>query len=251
MQRDVLTDLPLYSRIRETLRTGILDGTYRAHAQLPTESELTARFKVSRITVRQALGDLQKEGLIFKIHGKGAFVSKPKAFQDLARLQGFAEAMHPHGHETWNKLIGLRHLPAPRAVGETLGLARGEPVTEIKRVRYLNREAISLDVSYVPRAIGERLAREDLATRDIFLILENEYGIALGDAELKIESTTADDALARLLGVEDGSPVLRIERLTRTRDGTPLDFEHLHYRGDAFQYRLRVARSTAPAGLPA
>ncbi len=248
MKRAAVTALPLYSRIREALRTGILDGTYRAHAQLPTESELTTRYKVSRITVRQALGDLQKEGLIFKIHGKGAFVSKPKAFQDLARLQGFAEAMHRHGHETWNKLIGLRHLAAPRAIGETLGLERGAGVTELKRVRYLNREPISLDVTYVPRAIGERLAKEDLATRDIFLILENEYGLALGDAELKIEATTAEESLARLLGVEEGSPVLRIERLTRTADGTPLDFEHLYYRGDAFQYRLRVKRGAIRAG---
>ena len=66
--------------------------------------------------------------------------------------------------------------------------------------------------------------------------------MALGNAELKIEATTADELLARLLCIEDGAPILRIERLTRTLDGRPLDFEYLHYRGDAFQYRLRVER---------
>ena len=239
-----ISNLPLYTQIRETLRTRILDGTYQAHGQLPTESELTSAFKVSRITVRQALNDLQKEGLVFKVHGKGTFVSKPKAFQDLARLQGFAEAMHVHGYETYNKLISLRHMPAPKAAAEMLRLPRNAKVTELRRVRYLNREPISLDVSYVSREIGERLAKEDLATRDIFLILENDYGIHLGNAELRIEATTADDQLAALLGISDGAPILRIERLTCTDSGEPLDFEYLYYRGDAFQYRLRVERGT-------
>ena len=234
--------LPLYSHIREALRARILDGSYKAHDQLPSESELTLSFKASRITVRQALSDLQKEGLIFKIHGKGAFVSKPKAFQELGRLQGFAEAMHAHGYETYNRWISLRHQRPDKAVAARLGLGGRASVTEIRRVRFLNREPISLDVSYVPRDIGERLAKEDLATRDIFHILENDYGLALGNAELKIEATTADEPLARLLALEEGSPILRIERLTRTRDGRPLDFEYLHYRGDAFQYRLRVER---------
>jgi GntR family transcriptional regulator len=247
MKRKVaaVSTLPLYTQIREALRTRILDGSYQTHAQLPTESELTGQFGVSRITVRQALNDLQKEGLIFKIHGKGAFVSKPKAFQDLARLQGFAEAMHVHGYETYNKLISIRHMAAPKAVAEMLKLGRGARITELRRVRFLNREPISLDVSYLSREIGERLAKEDLATRDIFLILENDYGIHLGNAELRIEATTADDQLAEMLGISDGAPILRIERLTCTADGKPLDFEYLYYRGDAFQYRLRVERGPA------
>jgi len=246
--RSAIAPLPLYSQIRESLRARILDGTYGAHAQLPTEGELTGTFGVSRITVRQALNDLQKEGLVYKIHGKGTFVSKPKAFQDLASLQGFGEAMNQHGHETYNKLIGMRHMTPPKRVAEALQCARGDEVTELKRVRYLNREPISLDISYLPRAVGERLAREDLATRDVFLILENDYGYALGQAELRIDATTADDTLARQLKVTEGAPILRIERLTRIAAGAPLDFEYLYYRGDAFQYRLRIGR--APVDSP-
>lgn len=238
-----IAPVPLHTQIREILRTRILDGTYEPHSQLPTESALTKTFRVSRITVRQALHDLQNEGLIFKIHGKGAFVSKPKAFQDLARLQGFAEAMHHYGYETFNKLIGLRYLAPDKSVAAMLKMPRGDEVVEIRRVRYLNREPISLDVSYLPRAVGERLEREDLATRDIFLILENEYDLALGHAELSIEATTADEPLAQLLAIGEGAPILRIQRLTCITDGTPLDFEYLYYRGDAFQYRLRIERA--------
>jgi GntR family transcriptional regulator len=104
---------------------------------------------------------------------------------------------------------------------------------------------VSLEITYLPEAIGERLQNEDLASRDIFLILENDYGIALGHADLQIDAMLADDSLARALQVEPGTALLRLERLTHTAAGMPLDFEHLYFRGDAFQYRLQIARRSA------
>jgi GntR family transcriptional regulator len=127
-------------------------------------------------------------------------------------------------------------------VAEKLQLPKRAKVTELQRLRFLNREPISLDVSYLPAAIGQRLAKEDLAARDVFVILENDYGLALGHAELQIGSTLADEALASQLRVEAGSPLLFIERTTHTADGRPVDYEHLYYRGDAFQYKVRVDR---------
>lgn len=233
---------PLYMQIKETLRIRILDGTYRMHEQMPSEAEMMKAFKVSRITVRQALSDLQKEGLIFKLHGKGTFVAKPKAFQNVTRLQGFGEAMTPMGYETFSRVLRVTRRAATKDVAERLQLKNGDEITEIRRLRYLNREPISLDVTYLPVDIGQRVIKEDLATRDIFLILENEYGCGLGAADLQIEAALADETLARALQIEEGAPVLRIERLTHTAEGRPVDYEHLYYRGDAFQYRLTIER---------
>jgi GntR family transcriptional regulator len=113
----------------------------------------------------------------------------------------------------------------------------------LRRVRYLNREPISVDVSYLPTTIGHRLVREDLATRDVFVILENDYGLALGHADLQIGAVQADETLAEQLQVNADSPILFIERLTHGVDGKPIDYEHLFYRADAFQYRVRVDRA--------
>jgi GntR family transcriptional regulator len=109
-------------------------------------------------------------------------------------------------------------------------------------VRFLNREPISLDVSYLPVALGQKLAKEDLATRDVFAILENDYGLALGHADLQIGAALADAMLAGQLQVQEGSSILCIQRTTHSADGVPIDYEHLYYRGDAFQYRVRVDR---------
>ncbi len=233
---------PLYQQIKDALRARILDGSYAPHGRMPSEHELCAMYGVSRITVRQALGDLQKEGLVFRLHGKGTFVSKPKAFQNVASLQGFAEAMSSMGYEIVNQLRSLRTVKADRRVAAKLGLPEGAGVTEIHRVRLLNREPVSLEVTWVPEALGRRLANADLATRDIFLILENDCGVPLGHADLSIDAILADDDIVAALRVEDGSPVLRIERLTHDEAGRPVDYEHLYFRGDAFQYRLRVDR---------
>lgn len=239
-----LSPQPMYAQIKNELRSRILDGRYAPHERLPSEADLIALFGVSRITVRQALGDLQREGLLFKIHGKGTYVSKPKTFQELAQLEGFAEAMNKRGFETFNRVIAQRSLKASGDVAAQLQLPAKSPVTEIRRIRFLNREPISLDVSYFSREIGDRLRRADLAQRDIFSLIENELGIPLGKAELQIEAMLADEALASLLKIEEGAPILRMARLTYSAAGQPIDFEYIYYRGDAFQYRMRVERHT-------
>jgi GntR family transcriptional regulator len=238
-----LSPQPMYAQIKNELRARILDGRYLPHERLPSESELIALFGVSRITVRQALGDLQGEGLLFKVHGKGTYVSRPKTFQELGQLEGFAEAMSKRGFATFNRVIGQRDISADAEVARALQVQPGAVVTEIRRVRFLDRAPISVDVSYFPHAIGKRLVDADLAQRDIFALLENELGIALGCAELQIEAVLADASLAALLHIAEGAAILRIERLTHDAAGRPIDFEYLHYRGDAFQYRMRVDRN--------
>jgi len=238
----LVSPVPLYGQIKDMLRKKILDGSYPPHSKLPSESELMAQFDVSRITARQAIRDLQKEGLVFTIQGKGSFVTKPKAVQDLARLEGFGEAMNSKGYETYSRLVSARRVQADADVARALKLERGAAVVETERVRYLNRAPISLDVSYFPEEIGNRLLDEDLETRDIFEILENDYALPLGAADVVIDATIAEEKISSLLGVEAGSPILRIERLTFTRDERPIDYEYLYYIGDAYQYRLRVER---------
>lgn len=239
--------VPLHTQVRQRLRERIVDGTYGQDARLPPESEISAIFGVSRITVRQALGDLQKEGLIVKVPGKGSFVARPRPSQELSRLEGFGEAMSRKGHRILNRVLSQLELPAPAEVAARLGSAVGEPVAEVRRVRFLDQEPVSFEITYLPPAIGRRLRGENLAERDIFLILEDDYGIALGHADIRIGAVSADAALAAALSVPLGAALLRIERLTWALDGTPLDFEYLYVRGEAFQYALRLARHPSPA----
>jgi len=233
---------PLYIQIKEAIKQRILDGDYAAHERLPSESELMKVFGVSRITVRQALRDLHSDGMVFSVQGKGTFVSKPKAVQDVQRLQGFGEAMAPKGYETSARVISVSETRASQEVAEALDITRNVKVIELKRVRFLNREPISIDHSFFPLEIGQKLQARDL-TQDVFPLLENEFGILLSHADLQIEATPASEEQASFLNIDVNRPVLKIKRLVFNKQGKPVDFEYLFYRGDAFQYHLRVDRN--------
>jgi GntR family transcriptional regulator len=234
--------LPLHASIREALRAQISSGMFRPNDRLPSEKELMTSNDVSRITVRRAMGELEKEGVIYRIAGKGSYVAKPSPIQDLTRLQGFGESMSRLGYQTLNQVVSLITLPAPVDVAHRLTAPAGTPITEIRRVRFVDQEPVSLDVTYVACTLGERLAKEDLATRDIFTILENDYGIALGRADLSISTMAATAPLTEYLRIEAGAPILYLERLTHSREGAVIEFDRIYYRGDSFSYRLSITR---------
>jgi GntR family transcriptional regulator len=234
--------VPLYTQIKEAIRAKIIDGTYVAHQQLPSENDMIAAFGVSRITVRQAINDLQKEGLLFKVHGKGTFVALPNVSQELTHLQGFGEAMHRLGHETFSDVFGLKTVKAPGSARAKLQIEEGSPVTEIRRVRYLNREPVSIDYSWVRHDVGARLTEKNLREKDLFSLLENELSQPLHSADVEIDATSATTDVAARLKIAPGSPILRIERLTYAQGEKPLVFEYLHYRPETFKYKIRVLR---------
>jgi len=235
---------PLYVQIKENLRKRILDGTYRPHQKLPSESELTRLFGVSRITIRQALRDLHNEGLIFSSQGKGSFVSKPKAVQTVRRLEGFGEAMAAQGYETTARLVSIEEIVPPQIVRESLRLSgpQARTAVQVKRVRYLNRVPVSLETSYFPFDIGRALFNQDLSG-DIFPILENLLAIPLGAANISIDAGLANEEVQEHLGLSEAAPVLQVERLTHDRSGRPIDYEFLFFSGDSFKYRFEIDRS--------
>jgi GntR family transcriptional regulator len=109
------------------------------------------------------------------------------------------------------------------------------------RVRYLNREPVSVDTSFFPIAIGEKLFARDLSG-DIFPLLENELRLSLGKADISLEARSADAETAKLLAIEVGGPIMWVQRLTHDADGTPVDYEYLAFRGDAYKYRFQIER---------
>lgn len=236
--------IPLYSQLKHWLREQIIAGHYPPLSLLPSEAELGQQFAVSRITVRVALNDLAQEGLIFKMHGKGSFVARPKTVQNVSHLQGLAESLTDQGLSVSNQLLSLQLIQPSAYVAGKLQQPEAEPVLEIRRLRRVNLDLVSLEITYLPARLHEPLARADLARRDLFLILENDLGFELGQAELAIGAIPAHSDWAPLLELSESEPVMRIERLTYDRQGQPLDFEYLYYRGDRFQYRLQIERQT-------
>lgn len=234
---------PLYARLREQLKAEILGGRRKPGERLPSEAEMTTEFGVSRITVRQALGDLQKEGLLVKSHGRGSFVAPPPVALELARLEGLSESLSGAGRTVHTRVLALRHSRADSAVATTLGLASGAPVTVIDTLRYLDREPLVVNRSWMPHAVGTRIGRPDLANRDILDILEHDLGLRIGRAELSIGAAAATPYQRRNLRVQAGTALVTLRRLVHDAAGTPVHLEQSAYRADMFSYRLVLDRA--------
>jgi len=229
-------------RVREYVLGLIKSGQFKPGDRLPTEAELQQRFGVSRITVRNAVDELSLKGLIVRKPALGTFIAEPKIEQELRRLTGFVEDMDALGMQASANVVKIASVKADPHVAARLGMSPGSRVTYIERVRLGNSEPLSLDCTWLPAHIGERVAHEDLKSRPIFSLLEDQYGIPLGEAEYVIEACLASKHVAKHLAVSQGSPVLLIERTTYARDGKPIDYEKLHYKGNRMRWHVKWHR---------
>jgi GntR family transcriptional regulator len=231
-----------YAVIQKWLSGQIAAGVFARGQQLPSEHDLMAQFDCSRVTVRQALDNLRRSGMIASQRGKGYFVSRLTAVQDLQRLQSFGEIMAPFGVETSSDVLDIDERDASGDVAEALKICPGTRVTRIERLRIAGNTVVSLDISFFPLDVGERLTRLDLEKEDIFVLLERQMETELGFADLTIDIAPASQHQANLLGVKPKEQVLRIHRLTHDTSGRGIDYERIYARLDAMKFHARLGR---------
>lgn len=235
--------MPLHAQLRDALQRQILEGQLQPGDRLPSEAVLADTHGVSRITVRNALGALQGAGLIVRQQGRGAFVAPPVgAQQRLDHLQGLGAALEARGQQVHNKRLRMRTCKAPSHVGRALGLPADAPVIHMTVLRYVDRVALSVNQSYYPLVLGERLARLDLSSRDLIEVLERDLGLPVVRAELDISACAMPIPAARWLGVAHGSPALKVQRVLVGAADQPIQVETIVFRSDAFSYRLSLRR---------
>ena len=210
--------------------------------RLPSEYDLVRQFTVSRVTVRQALEALRAEGIVESQHGRGWFLRRVRAVQNLGRLQGFGEMLAPMGVRVQSKVLDISECAAPEAVANAFGLSQVVNVVRIARLRLAGVRVMSYDLSYFPIDIGRRLSHEDLARQDIFVLLERALGIRLGFADVTIEVAPAEGDPANRLNVPPGTPIFKLTRLTHDGRGIPIDFEYVYGLPEAHQFTIRVPR---------
>lgn len=228
-------------QIADLLRRQIIHGGFPG-GQLPLDTALAREFDTSRNTVREALDLLREEGLVERCPGVGTTVAAEKYPHGLHRLLGLAETLHEHG-QVVNQVRTMTLIEPPAQVSHRLGLAPGEQVVYLERLRSLNGLPLSLDLTYLVRDAGEPLFDADLTGNDIFVLLEHITGQPLGTAELTLEAVNADPHTAAVLGAPRGAALLMVERLTCLADGRPVDLEFIRFRGDRLTMRGHLRRT--------
>jgi GntR family transcriptional regulator len=243
--------IPLYFQIEQDLAGLIASGTLAPGSQLPSEEELVQRYGVSRTTVRKAVQELDRLGLIEIRRGRGTFVRTEKITQEFTELTGFVEDMVAVGLRPSAKVLGTATTEADETVARQLRVPIGTMVMQIKRVRMADDEALSLDETYLPIDLGRKVVENDLEVYPIFSLLEGKYDTPLLEADYRLEAISADPVVAEALGIEVKSPILLIERVSYSLDQRPVDYEKLFYRGDKIRLSTRLRRSQSALPLEA
>ncbi len=235
-------DAPKYIRIRDWLLDRILSSGLTRGDRLPSEHDLIRHFDVSRVTVRQALEVLRAEGIVESRHGKGWFLRRLCAVQDLSRLLGFGEMLAPMGVSVRSEVLDSAECAAPEAIAGAFGLPHNSIVMRIARLRIAGGRVMSYDLSYFPLEVGRRLLQQDLARQDIFVLLEHALRIPLGFADVTIEIVQAGPDPAERLQIAAGTPIFKMTRLTHDRRNLPIDFEYVYGLPESHVFKVRVPR---------
>jgi GntR family transcriptional regulator len=233
--------IPIYVQIRDALAERIRSGELPPGTQIPSERTLAQQYGVSRMTVRQAIADLVNAGLAKRLQGNGTYVAEPKVEQVLNPLLSFTEQMRRRGIAPGARLIDVSVIEAHRKLGEALALSVGERVYRIIRLRTGNNQPMVLETSYFPCRDCPGIDRFDLERRSIYRILEEEYGIRLVRAVQSLEPTIANEVESRLLGVEQGAPLLLIERTAYSELDKPVEYAKDLYRGDRSRFVMSMS----------
>jgi len=239
MNLPVSSVVPLYHQIYLVLRQelSILAGSQKP---LPGELDLARRFKVSRITMRKALDQLVKEGLIYRRRGLGSFVTEGAGAADKAG--GLLDNIISMASRTTVRLLSLERAPATPAVAADLELRAGEPVVKAVRLRKMKKLPVSHITTFVPERFAACLQPAALAAKPMLSLLE-EHGINAASARQTISACLADTTVAPLLEMEVGAALLSVHRVVRDAEGRPVQLLHGLYRPDRYEYRMDLSRA--------
>jgi GntR family transcriptional regulator len=235
--------VPYYIQVMEALTDYIHHGDAQAGEQLPGEPELCRLFGVSRTVIRQALKELEYEGLIIREKGKGTFIAEPKIRESLFQeLTGFYQDMVAKGHAPFSKVLKQMVVSASPRIATYLKLPFETPVIQIDRLRFVQDEPIVFVSSYLPHALCSKLLEADLSERSLYEYLEQEYDLVIARGTRVLEAGLANQYEAELLGVRAGAPLIILDSVSYLDDGTPLEFYHALHRGDRSRFEVELIR---------
>jgi GntR family transcriptional regulator len=213
----------LHRQLYILLREQILTGRYRAGDRLPTQDALCQQFSISRITVRRALTDLHREGLIRNEQGVGAFVTADSSRMKNGPDFSFIGNMRRTLKETTMNLLSLELRRCPGPIAAALGLTDNEEALHVVRVRQKGSEPVLLLDGWIPRRFAAAVTVKALRKKSLHELIAGSFE-RLGRVAQEVTAALADPIVAEALHIEVNSPTLKIDRLVHGRDGAPVHY---------------------------
>ncbi len=239
------SQIPLHSQLAELIRRRIHAREFKKNERLPSERILCEIYKVSRITVRQALAELSREGLIFSLVGRGSFVSEERVLEDLQPLASFTEDMRRIGKRASSRIISADIVEAGPEQAWALNISPGDEIIDLVRIRLADDIPMAVQRSWVPHHYCPGILGLDLSCLSLYQVLKDIYGLRPFRGESTVTATLASPEHRRMLELCPPAAVLSVQQITLLENGGVLECLQSIYAAERYALTLsnrKIAR---------
>lgn len=233
---DKKSPIPVYFQLKNIIKEDIEKRNLKPGDSLPSEREYCENFGISRMTVRQALKELESEGIIVRERGRGSFVAIPRIEQE--GLMSFTEMVKARGMKPETEMVEFLKIPAGN-LSATLGIKAEDSIFKITRVRKADGIPVALETVYIPEEFVPNIEEKDF-TGSLYNILKDEYGMEIKGSKTSFSATTSTPFLEELLKLEEPMPLLKVESVNFTTG--LIYYEVSYYRSDQFKITVNLSR---------
>lgn len=230
--------IPLYIQLMNILIEKI-ENNMKENDKLDSEREICKKYGVSRTTVREALDELEKNKYIYKVQGKGNFISPKVVEQDLIKVSSFTEEMKKLGKNPTSKLLNFEIIEANNKVSKKLRIEENELVFKISRIRIADDIPMIYEITYLPYERFKNLTREMIEENPLYEILKNSFNTYITSAEEVIESVLINKLESVYLEIPQAQAGLKFQRISYEQMEI-IEYTITIARGDRYRYRVSL-----------
>lgn len=229
--------IPLYVQLKDKLKKDI-KANYNPGDKLPSEGDLVNRYQVSRITVRKAVEELEKENIVEKRHGYGTFVKEKTVTYDANIIGSLTQRLLKQNRTLTTKTKSFEVIDKNEShfVKELLNC---NELLVMKRTRLLEGEPFALMTNYFNISMVPDLDK-NFNLESLYSFIKQEYGISLHSSDETIESVAADAFQAEQLEIEVGKPLLSLKRLSYDENDNPIEYSHLLLKANMYKHKIKL-----------
>lgn len=229
---------PKYVLIAAHLLDKIKDGSYPLNSLIPRETDLAAKFKVSRPTIRQAIKQLEDKGYLERRRKKGTWVKAVKIEQEFTHvIESYSEEMNSKGVVPKTNVLLFTQTTPNDEIMTNLNLTSGEKVFKLVRLRYADQQPLVLVTSYIPVKICPDMAELDFTQVSLYSFLASK-NYAVKHVKRKLEVQKADQTTANLLNIQLADPIFYFHTAGFTKTEVPVEYSIAQYRGDLNSFKI-------------
>ena len=229
---------PLYAQMEELIRENMETGKWAPGALIPSENELSREHGISRMTVRNVITKLVQEEVLFRIPGKGTYVSEPKIVAKSLSYAGIREQLEQMGYEVSTKLLDFNSKKGTKEMCELFDVSQDSLFHVVRRLRYIKGEPLSLHTSYIPSNLCPGLEKLDLVSDQLCTVLSKEYGLVHKHTQETLESVAATKEEAEILNIPPRHPLLLLHDTIIGDNGKPFEYASVLFRGEKIKLKL-------------